>query len=78
MGLLATRQAFSLFDIDGFFRNAGAPRVTEDASRKLAEVLEDDAKDILTRARVYAKHAGRKGISKKDVVLAAKHVTPNH
>ena len=67
------RQAFSLFDIDGFFREAGAPRVSEGASRKLAEVLEDNAREILFKAGVYAKHAHHKGINKKDVLLAAKH-----
>ena len=67
------RQSFSLYDMDGLLREAGAERVSEDASKKLAEFLEDDAKRILFKAGVYAKHAGRKNIMKKDVVLAAKH-----
>ncbi|MFH1056294.1 MAG: histone [Candidatus Micrarchaeota archaeon] len=58
--------------MDGLFREAGAQRVSEDASRKLAEVLEDDAKEMLLKAGVFAKYAGRKWISKKDVVLASK------
>ena len=78
VGLLVLRQVFSLFDMDGFFRNAGAMRVNEEASRKLAEVLEDNGKEIMVKARIYAKHAGRRSITKKDVMLAAKHVTPNH
>ncbi|MFH0835941.1 MAG: histone [Candidatus Micrarchaeota archaeon] len=67
-------KAFSLFDMDSLIRGAGAQRVDERASRKLREKLEDDAKKILSKARVYATHAKRKQITGRDIRLAAKNV----
>lgn len=65
-------RTLSLFDVDQIIRNAGARRVGEDASEKLCEILEDSAKDIIGRARVYAYHAGRDEIRREDVLLAAR------
>ncbi len=63
---------FSLLDIDQFLRNAGAERVGEDASRKLSEILEDTGVRVMEQARVLAYHAGRKQITRDDVLLAAR------
>ncbi len=68
------KPAFSLFDMDAFIRDAGAERVSEDASRKLDELLEDSAKQVLFRARILARHAGRKKIMRSDVILAARQM----
>ena len=68
------KTAFSLFDMDSFLRSAGADRVDEAASKKLDEVLEDSANDVLFRARILARHAGRKKITRSDVLLAAKQL----
>jgi len=65
-------KTLSLLDVDQLIRNAGARRVGEDASRKLREILEDSAKDIVSRAKVYAYHAGRDEIQREDVLLAAR------
>lgn len=59
--------------MDSLLRCAGAQRVDENASKKLAEILEDDAKQILHKARILAHHAGRKHITKKDIVLASRY-----
>lgn len=67
-------KAFSLFEMDSLLRSAGAQRVGEDASKKLAEILEDDAKEILWQAELLAKHARRRNITKKDIVLAFRHM----
>lgn len=61
----------SLFDMDVFLRNAGAERVGEDASVKLAELLEDVGKDIVFRAKVIARHANRNYVTRQDVLIAA-------
>lgn len=66
-------RSFSLFEMDSLIRSAGAERVAEGASVKLAELLEDDAKRILGKAKVFAKHAKRKSITRKDILLACKH-----
>lgn len=63
---------YSLFEVDELIRGAGAQRVDERASRKLNECLEDSAKEILRRARIYAKHAKRSRINGRDIKLAAK------
>ena len=65
------KPVFSLFDMDGLIRSAGAERVDEHASRKLSEILEDSAKQLMHRARVLATYAGRKDITREDIVLAA-------
>lgn len=66
--------AFSLFDMDDIIRKSGAERVGEDASMKLCEYLEDSGKEILFKAKVLSVHAGRKHITRDDIVLAAAHM----
>lgn len=58
--------------MDGLLRGAGAERVDEQASRKLSEILEDSAKQVMHRARVLAYYAGRKDITRDDIRLAAR------
>lgn len=66
-----TQKAFSLYDADKLLRQAGAERIDENASKKLCELLEDSGKEIMLKARMYARHAGRKEIVREDVILAA-------
>ena len=68
------RGSFSLFDMDSIIRRSGAERVGEDASIKLSEYLEDNGKEILLRARQLSYHAGRKNITRDDIMLAASYV----
>ncbi|MFH1470173.1 MAG: histone [Candidatus Micrarchaeota archaeon] len=58
------------YDIERFLREAGADRVSESATEKLIEILEDEAKEIVHRARRYAKYARRKKIRPEDIELA--------
>ncbi len=60
-----------MFDMDDLLRNAGAERVSECASQKLGEILEDAGKQLLYQASVLARHAGRSEITAADVLLAA-------
>lgn len=66
-------KVLSAWDLDKIIRTAGAERVEEKASRKLGEILEDEAGTIVARARVYARHAGRSFVTREDIVLAAQH-----
>lgn len=65
---------FSLFEMDDFIRKAGAQRIDERASKKLREKLEDTGVEVIIRAKILARHAGRREITKRDVLLAAKQV----
>ncbi len=58
------------WEVEKFLREAGADRVSESATEKLIEVLEDEAKEIVQRARRYAKYARRKVIRPEDIELA--------
>ena len=66
------RKVFSLFELDDFLRMAGAQRVDERASAKLGELLEDNGMALLHRAKLLARHAGRRQLRKSDVMLAAR------
>lgn len=61
---------FDLLDVDSFFRKKGACRVSESASEKLAELLQDSAEEVVFKAKIYARHAGRRDINRDDVLLA--------
>jgi len=51
-------------------RNAGAERVSEEASKALVEILEEKAEEIARKAVNLAKHAGRKTVKKEDIIEA--------
>jgi len=56
--------------VERLIRNAGAGRVSEDATAALAAVLEALASSISARAVRLAKHAGRKTVTAEDIKLA--------
>jgi histone H3/H4 len=53
-------------------RNAGAERVSEDASQELIRLLEKEAEKIAGNAVNLAKHAKRKTVTREDIEEATK------
>ncbi|NMX21304.1 histone [ANME-1 cluster archaeon GoMg4] len=51
-------------------KNAGAERVSEEASQELVRLLEDYGEKIAKKAVALAKHAGRKTVKVEDVAEA--------
>lgn len=58
--------------VDRLMRKAGADRVSESASKKMVEALEDYADEIARKAADVARHSGRKTIKAEDIKLALK------
>ena len=67
------KSVFPLWDLDLVIRNAGAERVSEEASIRLDRLLSEQAARLLVDAGKYARHAGRRQIKREDIVLAARY-----
>jgi histone H3/H4 len=57
--------------VNRLMRNAGAERVSGDASQALVEVLEEYGETVARKAVSLAKHAGRKTVKKEDILESA-------
>ncbi|MBI2573331.1 NFYB/HAP3 family transcription factor subunit [Candidatus Woesearchaeota archaeon] len=69
---MSTKRFLSLNAMDKIMRDAGAPRVSDDAKEALAQILEERGQQISAEAKRLAEHAGRKTVTDKDIRLAVK------
>ncbi len=60
--------------VDRVIRKAGADRVSGEAARELAEILEDVGTEVSTQALRLARHAGRKTITAEDIRLSSRQL----
>ena len=51
-------------------RNAGAERVSEDATEEMVKLMEAEGEKIAKKAVSLAKHAGRKTVKVEDIRIA--------
>jgi len=66
--------SFTLEPLRKLIKRAGAPRVSDDAARALAAMLENKTSTIVTEAAKIAAHSNRKTVLAEDVKLAKKVV----
>ena len=70
---MSKKSFLSLNAMDKIIRNSGAERVSDDAKEALAEVLQEKGAEISKEAKKLAEHAGRKTVTKKDILLAVRN-----
>ncbi len=70
---MSKKSFLSLNAMDKIIRNSYAERVSDDAKEALAEVLQEKGLEIAQEAKKLAEHAGRKTVTKKDILLAVKN-----
>jgi histone H3/H4 len=66
--------SFTLEPLRRLIKAQGGVRVSDDACKALAKVLEEETKALALEAQKIATHAGRKTITAADVKLARKVV----
>lgn len=61
-----------LASMEKIMKKAGADRISDGAKEELRKVIEENIKQIATKATKLANHAGRKTIKVEDIKLAYK------
>ena len=70
-----TESEISVASMHRLCKKTGAERVSEEAAKELARVLEEIGLNIAKEALDYAEYAGRKTIKAEDIEIATRKVT---
>jgi histone H3/H4 len=70
-----TESEISVASMHRLCKKTGAERVSEEAAKELARVLEEIGLKIAKEALDYAEYAGRKTIKAEDIEIATRKVT---
>ena len=68
------KRAFAWSPIRRLMKSCGASIVARNAVDLLIEHLQKTATDLTEQARVFTQHAGRKKITKNDLLIAIKYL----
>ena len=69
---MTSQRLIPLAAMEALMKTSGVERVSESAKQALKKFLEERARQLITRAAVFAQHAGRKTVKGEDIELAAK------
>ncbi len=69
-----TKTKWTLSPMHRICKKAGAERVSDSATVKMAKVLEEIGLKIAKEAIDYAMHAGRKTVKARDIEIAARKI----
>ncbi|MGC9150073.1 MAG: histone-like protein [Candidatus Micrarchaeia archaeon] len=68
-------KGISIYDVEEIIRKfAQEMRISEEATRELKKEMEEDAEELLEKAKIIAKHRkgkGRTQLKKEDIFLAS-------
>lgn len=64
--------------MEQMLKEAGAPRVSEDAKEALKRQIEKEGRDLAKEAVKLAQFAGRRTVLDKDIEMATERLRPPH
>ncbi|MBI5060905.1 MAG: NFYB/HAP3 family transcription factor subunit [Candidatus Aenigmarchaeota archaeon] len=71
---MSEKPAITLAPLRRMIKRAGAKRVSDDAAKELAVVLEEKSKALILEGKKIAEHSNRRTVMKRDIKLARRVV----
>jgi histone H3/H4 len=64
----------TLAPVRRLFKKVGAKRISDDAAKELAKIIDEKSKLVIVEAKRLSEHSGRRTIMKRDIKLARKNL----